>query len=394
MVHLSSSSATASTPARPRATRVKQEPTSLPLAQAAASPRAACVTEDAYARAAGLPSPSSAVSPAGAWSVACKQEDESADGGESARRRPKLSAAHVEALEGIFERDPAGAPGKRAALARQFGVSQQQIATWFQNRRARQRTRQLQHDFDLLRKCLRAAFTENQALKLELDDLRQAHAHCLLPPSSPPAAPAVASASLPALRNLPAPFAPPQPGSPEKRPRRTLSAPLLKRARLSPAEPAPAPLAAAPPHEAPLPALPVPFVLPTSTMPLPVVAAGSGGDEVHSGGARSACFPAAPEETTLDEAFRDLLTSDPLDGGLGGMGHHSAPAPDLAWGGYAAQGDGAGAAEWGAMEWEGEADSALEGLLSAHALDPMFDLEAASQACAREDLKMQAAWWH
>lgn len=96
----------------------------------------------------------------------------------------------------------------------------------------------------------------------------------------------------------------------------------------------------------------------------------------------------------MDEAFRDLLTSDALDGGLGGMGPESGPAHGLAWGGYDGLGSGAGGGEWGGMEWEGEADSALEGLLGAHALDPLLDLEAAGQAYAREDLKMQASWWH
>jgi type II secretory pathway pseudopilin PulG len=47
-------------------------------------------------------------------------------------------------------------------------VAQQQIATWFQNRRARQRKKQLQQDFELLKKCLRAAFLENQALRCEV----------------------------------------------------------------------------------------------------------------------------------------------------------------------------------------------------------------------------------
>lgn len=63
---------------------------------------------------------------------------------------------------------PVSPADKRAGLARQFGVAQQQIATWFQNRRARQRKKQLQQDFELLKKCLRAAFLENQALRREV----------------------------------------------------------------------------------------------------------------------------------------------------------------------------------------------------------------------------------
>ncbi|GAQ92060.1 Homeobox-leucine zipper protein [Klebsormidium nitens] len=96
--------------------------------------------------------------------------------GESARK--KLSHRQVEVLEEVFQMDPAGVPEHRAALAREFGVAQQQIATWFQNRRARERNRQLHRDFEALRECLMETSNDNLRLRMEVEELRATHAQC------------------------------------------------------------------------------------------------------------------------------------------------------------------------------------------------------------------------
>lgn len=56
----------------------------------------------------------------------------------------------------------------RATIARDFGVPLNQIASWFHNRRTRQRARQLKEDFDVMKRRLDLAYLENQQLRHEV----------------------------------------------------------------------------------------------------------------------------------------------------------------------------------------------------------------------------------
>lgn len=253
---------------------------------------------------------------------------------------------------------------------------------------------------------------------LQLDELREVHALCP-PPALPrqPAAPA--PAPLAALPALPAPDAlpallvasrPPSPLSPalEKRPLRTLSAPsFAKRARIPAAQPEAAFAAALPLMHTDTSALtpPAPHAAGAS-LEGPIAALHA--TPAHAAPPPSLSSEAADEKMTLDEAFRELLTNDPLEAPLGNRGLEGsmglglsggdplgalADSLDNGEGGGGMERPGPFAEEWGSMEWEGEADSCLDTLLGMHQLDPTLDLETASQAFTREDLKAQPGWW-
>ena len=82
-------------------------------------------------------------------------------GGEKKRR---LSAEQVRALERSFEVENKLEPERKARLARDLGLQPRQVAVWFQNRRARWKTKQLEKDYDVLKRQFDAVKAENDAL--------------------------------------------------------------------------------------------------------------------------------------------------------------------------------------------------------------------------------------
>lgn len=82
-------------------------------------------------------------------------------GGERKRR---LSVEQVRTLERSFEVANKLEPERKAQLARALGLQPRQVAIWFQNRRARWKTKQLEKDYDALRRQLDAARAENDTL--------------------------------------------------------------------------------------------------------------------------------------------------------------------------------------------------------------------------------------
>lgn len=90
-------------------------------------------------------------------------------GGEKKRR---LSTDQVRALEKSFEVENKLEPERKLRLAQDLGLQPRQVAVWFQNRRARWKTKQLERDFA----ALRASY---DALKLDYDTLHQ-HKESLL----------------------------------------------------------------------------------------------------------------------------------------------------------------------------------------------------------------------
>uniref|UniRef100_A0A1D1YSK1 Homeobox-leucine zipper protein n=1 Tax=Anthurium amnicola TaxID=1678845 RepID=A0A1D1YSK1_9ARAE len=90
--------------------------------------------------------------------------DDCSPGGEKKRR---LSAEQVKTLEKNFEMGNKLEPERKMQLARALGLQPRQVAIWFQNRRARWKTKQLEKDYDILKR-------QFEAIKAENDDL-QAH---------------------------------------------------------------------------------------------------------------------------------------------------------------------------------------------------------------------------
>ena len=89
-------------------------------------------------------------------------------GGEKKRR---LSTDQVRALERSFETENKLEPERKARLALDLGLQPRQVAVWFQNRRARWKTKQLERDYAALRHSYDALRADHDALRRDKDTL-------------------------------------------------------------------------------------------------------------------------------------------------------------------------------------------------------------------------------
>ncbi|XP_057839537.2 homeobox-leucine zipper protein HAT5 [Cryptomeria japonica] len=91
-------------------------------------------------------------------------EDGSDDSIHLGEKKRRLTFEQVRALEKNFEVTNKLEPEKKIQLARALGLQPRQIAVWFQNRRARWKTKQLERDFDVLKQ-------DHDSLKKDFDNL-------------------------------------------------------------------------------------------------------------------------------------------------------------------------------------------------------------------------------
>ncbi|KAK6938121.1 Leucine zipper, homeobox-associated [Dillenia turbinata] len=91
-------------------------------------------------------------------------EDNMEDTGQRKKRR--LSSYQVMALEKNFEEENTVDADTKMKLARELGMRPRQVAIWFQNRRARSKTKLLEKELETLK-------VNYQALKLDYDCLEQ-----------------------------------------------------------------------------------------------------------------------------------------------------------------------------------------------------------------------------
>ncbi|CAA6665146.1 unnamed protein product [Spirodela intermedia] len=90
--------------------------------------------------------------------------DLSDDCSQGTERKRRLNVEQVKTLEKNFEMGNKLEPERKMQLARALGLQPRQIAIWFQNRRARWKTKQLEKDFDVLKRQFEAVKAENDAL--------------------------------------------------------------------------------------------------------------------------------------------------------------------------------------------------------------------------------------
>ncbi|KAL0335653.1 UNVERIFIED_CONTAM: Homeobox-leucine zipper protein HAT5 [Sesamum radiatum] len=90
-------------------------------------------------------------------------------------KKRRLSVDQIQFLEKSFEAENKLEPERKVQLAKELGLPPRQIAIWFQNRRARWKTRQLETDYDTLHAnytSLKANYDnllkENEKLKAEV----------------------------------------------------------------------------------------------------------------------------------------------------------------------------------------------------------------------------------
>ncbi|WVZ74398.1 hypothetical protein U9M48_022582 [Paspalum notatum var. saurae] len=101
-------------------------------------------------------------------------------GGGGGERKRRFTDEQVRSLETTFHARRAKLePREKAELARELGLQPRQVAIWFQNKRARWRSKQLEHDYAALRERYDALHARVEALKHEklalaaqLDELR------------------------------------------------------------------------------------------------------------------------------------------------------------------------------------------------------------------------------
>lgn len=71
--------------------------------------------------------------------------------GHIVEKKRRLSVEQVKALEKNFEVENKLEPERKVKLAQELGLQPRQVAVWFQNRRARWKTKQLERDYGVLK---------------------------------------------------------------------------------------------------------------------------------------------------------------------------------------------------------------------------------------------------
>lgn len=87
----------------------------------------------------------------------------------------RFTNQQIKSLETIFQSESKLEPRKKLQLAKDLGLQPRQVAIWFQNKRARWKSKQLERDYNMLRASydsLSSRFDiltkENQSLTLQV----------------------------------------------------------------------------------------------------------------------------------------------------------------------------------------------------------------------------------
>lgn len=92
-------------------------------------------------------------------------------------KKRRLSANQVQFLEKSFEEENKLEPERKTKLAKDLGLQPRQVAIWFQNRRARWRTKQLEKDYEILHDSFESLKANYESLLKEKDKLKSEVAH-------------------------------------------------------------------------------------------------------------------------------------------------------------------------------------------------------------------------
>ncbi|KAJ9677336.1 hypothetical protein PVL29_022361 [Vitis rotundifolia] len=87
-------------------------------------------------------------------------------------KKRRLTADQVQFLERNFEVENKLEPERKVQLAKDLGLQPRQVAIWFQNRRARWKTKQLEKDFGALQASYNSLKAEYENLLKEKDELK------------------------------------------------------------------------------------------------------------------------------------------------------------------------------------------------------------------------------
>ncbi|XP_059283631.1 homeobox-leucine zipper protein ATHB-52 [Lycium ferocissimum] len=86
--------------------------------------------------------------------------------------KKRLNQEQLKLLEASFDSTKKLEPEKKLQLARDLGVPSRQISIWYQNRRARWKSQNLENDYNALQLKLETALSEKMQLEKETETLR------------------------------------------------------------------------------------------------------------------------------------------------------------------------------------------------------------------------------
>ncbi|CAN6867319.1 unnamed protein product [Brassica oleracea] len=124
---------------------------------------------------AGVSSPNSTISSTISGGKRSEREgtDEEEDaGGETSRKKLRLSKDQSAFLEETFKEHNTLNPKQKLALAKKLSMTARQVEVWFQNRRARTKLKQTEVDCEYLKRCVEKLTEENRRLQKEAMELR------------------------------------------------------------------------------------------------------------------------------------------------------------------------------------------------------------------------------
>ncbi|XP_061370367.1 homeobox-leucine zipper protein ATHB-12-like [Gastrolobium bilobum] len=84
----------------------------------------------------------------------------------------RFSDEQIKSLETMFETESRLEPRKKLQVARELGLQPRQVAIWFQNKRARWKSKQLERDYSILQANYNNLASRFEALKKEKQTLR------------------------------------------------------------------------------------------------------------------------------------------------------------------------------------------------------------------------------
>lgn len=100
--------------------------------------------------------------------VATGEGKQNMAGGVDHQKKKRLSQDQLEALERSFQEEVKLDPDRKMKLSMELGLQPRQIAVWFQNRRARWKTKQLEHLYDTLKQQFDTISKEKHNLQQEV----------------------------------------------------------------------------------------------------------------------------------------------------------------------------------------------------------------------------------
>ncbi|GAA0160407.1 hypothetical protein LIER_16968 [Lithospermum erythrorhizon] len=105
-------------------------------------------------------------------STSSNKDDDNDVNNNGVRKKLRLTREQANFLEERFNRHPTLTMTQKQVIAAKLNLKPRQVEVWFQNRRARTKLKQIEIDYEFLKKCCDSLSEENRRLKRELQDLR------------------------------------------------------------------------------------------------------------------------------------------------------------------------------------------------------------------------------